>query len=146
MRSATRPRPLSTRSGERIAWRTPLLLLDPHEGSLALDAETRDIGLGGLRANAARALAPGTRVRIRLRFPSGRPFESSGHIAWARTTLHPPLFGSPKGVRDDALFGVAFDDPSTEALLPIARLILARQDRRRRPHRIQRLHGLPFFA
>lgn len=146
MRSATRPGPGSTRGGERIAWHSPVLLHDAQNSTLPLEAETRDIGLGGLRVIAARAPAPGTRVRVALRLPSGRLFESRGHIAWARTTLHPPLLGSPKGIRDDALFGIAFDGLSTEALLPIARLLVARQDQKRRVRRIQRLHGLPIFA
>jgi hypothetical protein len=146
MRKATRRAPRSTRNGERITWHAPLVLHDAQDHPLALEAETRDIGLGGVRVVAARALAPGTRVRLALRLASGRLFESRGHVAWARTTLHPCLLGSPKGIRDDALFGVAFDGLSTEALLPIARLLVARQDQKRRVRRIQRLHGLPIFA
>ena len=146
VRTAMRPEPPSTRNGERIAWHAPLLLHDAQGGPLALEAETRDIGLGGVRVTATRALAPGTRVRLAVRLPSGRLFESRGHVAWARTTLHSGLLGSPKGSRDDALFGVAFDGLSTEALLPIARLLVAHQRQKQRVRRIQRLHGLPIFA
>lgn len=146
MRNAMRPEPPSTRNGERIAWHAPLLFHDAQGRPLALEAETRDIGLGGVRVIAARALAPGTPVRLAVRLPSGRLFESQGHVAWARTTLHSCLLGSPKGRRNDALFGVAFDDLSTEALLPIARLLVARQDQKQRVRRIRRLHGLPIFA
>jgi len=146
MRHAMRPEPGSTRGGERIAWHAPVLLYDGPELSSRLEAETRDIGLGGIRVRAARALTPGTPVRLAFRLPSGRRFESHGRVAWSRTTLHPPVLGSPKGIRDDALFGIAFDALSTEAALPIARLLVARQDQSRRLRRIQRLHGLPIFA
>jgi hypothetical protein len=105
-----------------------------------------DIGLGGVRGVAARGVAPGTAVEIELRLPSGREFRCRGRVAWSKWTLHPELLGTPRGNDDDASFGIAFDHVSTQDLLPIARLLVARDDERRRVRRIRRLHGLPIHA
>jgi hypothetical protein len=49
-------------------------------------------------------------------------------------------------MEDDALFGIAFDNLDPEALLPIARLIVARQGERRRARRLRRFAELPIHA
>jgi hypothetical protein len=113
---------------------------------LARASRCLDIGLGGLGAAAADGIPPGTPVEIELRLPSGRRFRSRGRVAWSKTTLHPALFGTPRGRNDDASFGIAFEEISTQDLLPIARLLAAREDARRRARRIRRLHGLPLPA
>jgi hypothetical protein len=105
-----------------------------------------NIGIGGLRGYAALGLTPGTHVLLAVELPSGRVFEGRGRIAWCKTTLHPAIFGSPRGKDDDALFGIAFDDLSPEHLLPVARLLVSRQDQLRRARRIRRRHGLAIHA
>ena len=62
------------------------------------------------------------------------------------TTLRPSLFGTPTGRNDDASFGIAFDNISTEDLLPIARLLSARENERRHARRIRRLRHLRIHA
>ena len=109
-------------------------------------ARTTEIGLGGLRLTAAEGLAPGARVHVALRLPSGRIFEIDGRVAWSKQTLHPALFGTPTGRDDDADLGIAFDPTREEALLPIARLFVARDRERMRANRIRRIHGLPLHA
>jgi len=109
-------------------------------------ARCTDIGLGGVRAAAPEGLRPGTPVRIEFRLPSGRIFASRGHVAWCRQTLHPSLFGAPRGGEDDAIFGIAFDGNSPEDLLPIARLLSARDQEILRARRVRRIHGLPIHA
>ena len=136
----------STRRGERIPCHARLRVHTAQGEPLAPLARCLDIGLGGLRAIAAQGVSPGTPVEIEVRLASGRHFRSRGHIAWSKTTLHPELLGVPRGRDDDATFGIAFDEVSTEDLLPIARLLVARQDQRRRVRRIQRLHGIPIHA
>ncbi len=105
-----------------------------------------NISLGGLRVTAAEGMPPGTRLQIEVELPSGTVFRSRGRVTWSITTLHPGLFGTPTGKDDDAKFGVSFDDASPEALMPIARLFLAREDERRRTRRIRRLHPFSIHA
>ena len=109
-------------------------------------ARCTQIGLGGLRVYAAEGLPPRTRVRVSLRLAPGPLFTAEGHVAWSKQTIHPRLFGTPSERDDDALFGIAFDAPSPEVLLPIARLFDARDREKQRAHRIRRLHGLPIHA
>lgn len=109
-------------------------------------ARCTNIGMGGLRGSAASGLTPHTRVQFSVELPYGRIFEGRGRVAWCRTTLHPALLGTPRGMEDDALFGIAFDDFSPEQLLPVARLLVARQDQRRRARRIRRLRGFSIHA
>ena len=105
-----------------------------------------EIGMGGVRVVAADGLAPGTRVHVALRMPRGARIEIDGHVAWSRQTIHPSLFGSPRGAPDDALLGVAFDVVHDDRLMPIARLLAAREHQRRRARRIRRIYGLPIHA
>jgi hypothetical protein len=138
------------RNDSRNASRLPLhasLFVTTLDGKPAAPlARCTDIGLGGLRVAAAEGLPPGTPVRITLRLPSGRIFTSLGHIAWLTQTLHPVLFGAPRGRDDDAIFGIAFDCASPSDLLPIARLFAARDQERARAHRIRRLRGYAIHA
>ena len=128
--------------GERIRLHTTLRLTTPDGKRVAPFARCTNIGLGGLRVTAAQGLPPLSLVDIELRLPSGRLFRTRGHVAWLRLTLHPSVLGTPRGRDDDAVFGIAFDDTSTQTLLPIARLLVARDDERRRASRIRRLHTL----
>jgi len=105
-----------------------------------------NIGIGGLRGCAAVGITPGTRVLLAVELPYGRIFEGSGRIAWCRTTLHPAILGSPRGMDDDALFGIAFDGLSPEQLLPVARLLASREDQVRRARRIRRRYGFAIHA
>ena len=130
------------RSGERVPLHARLQLTTTDGRPVAPLARCTEIGLGGLRVSAAEGPAPGTRVRIELRLPSGRIFRSDGEIAWTKTTLHPSLLGTPTGHDDDACFGIRFTGRSTQDLLPIARLLVAREAERRRARRIRRIHGL----
>ncbi|MAG34416.1 MAG: hypothetical protein CL908_26375 [Deltaproteobacteria bacterium] len=134
------------RSGDRIAFHTGLQVTTEDGKPVAPLARCTNIGLGGLRASAAEGVTPGTIVRVAMRLPSGRVFESLGRVAWSQMTLHPTLLGSPRGRDDDAKFGIAFAEVSTQALLPIARLLVARDHERRNARRIRRLHGLPIHA
>jgi hypothetical protein len=102
-----------------------------------------NIGLGGLRGYAVSGMAPGTPVWVAVQLPSGHVFKARGHVAWAKTTLHLALFGTPRGMEDDALFGIEFDALSPDDLLPIARLLAARDRQRRRARQLRRLRPLP---
>jgi len=105
-----------------------------------------NLSLGGMRVLAAQGMPPGTLLKIEMRLPSGSLFRGRGRVAWSMTTLHPSLLSTPTGRDDDAKFGIAFDDAAPEELLPIARLLLARQDERRRARRIRRLHTMRIHA
>lgn len=105
-----------------------------------------NISLGGLRVTAAQGIPPGTLVQIELQLPSGVLLKTRGRIAWLMTTLHPRLLSTPTGREDDACFGIAFDDPSSQILLPVARLFAARDAERRRARRIRLLNNLPIHA
>jgi len=137
----------SRRSGDRMPLHTRIVL-SSEDGALLLrgGAVCTNIGLGGLCVRAAEALDPGTAVQVELRLLGGRVFTTRGRVCWSRVTLHPALLGTPKGTPDDACFGIRFDGASTQDLLPIARLMVAREDSRRRTRRIRRLHGLPARA
>lgn len=146
MTRAIRQHRTNPRASERIPLFARLEITTLDGKPLAPLSRCTNIGIGGLRATAALGLTPGTAVHVAVELPTGRVFEGRGRVAWCRTTVHPALFGSPRGMDDDALFGIAFDDPSPDALLPIARLLVARQDERRRARRIRRRHGLAIHA
>lgn len=137
---------ISKRGGDRV----PLcarIVLTAEDGRLLLDGATcTNIGLGGLCVRAAQGIDPGTPLQLELRLFAGRSFQCRGHVCWSRVTLHPALLGTPKGTSEDASFGICFDGASTQDLLPIARLMVAREDSRRRARRIRRLHGFPARA
>ena len=143
-----RPRPPRTprRGGERVALHARIEITTLDGKPVAPLARCTNIGLGGLRVSAAEGPSTGTRICLELRLPSGRAFRSEGRIAWSKTTLHPPLLGTPIGRDDDASFGIRFDNQSAQDLLPIARLLVARDDERRRARRIRRLHSLGIHA
>jgi hypothetical protein len=126
--------------GERIPLHARLHLVTIDGKPVAPLGRCTNIGLGGLRVAAAEGLPPGTVLQIELQLPSGRWFRGRGRVAWLMTTLHPRLLGTPTGKDDDAKFGIAFNDMSPETLLPIARLLAARDAERRRARRIRRLH------
>ena len=105
-----------------------------------------EVGMGGIRITAAEGLTPGTRVHVTLCMPRGARVEVDGRVAWSRQTIHPALFGAPRGGDDDAQLGIAFDRSHEDRLLPIARLFAARERERIRARRIRRLHGLPIHA
>ena len=134
------------RSEERIRFYSRAHLTTLDGKPLAPLACCTNISLGGLRVTAAQGIPPGTPVQIELQLPSGALFKIRGRIAWLMTTLHPRLLGTPTGRDDDACFGIAFDDPSTQTMLPVARLFAARDAERRRARRIRRLHNLPIHA
>ena len=135
-----------SRSSDRIPLHARLFVTTVDGKPVAPLARCTNIGLGGLRVAASEGLPPGTVVQIELRLPTGRIFSSRGHVAWLKETLHPALFGSPRGSDDDACFGIAFESASSEDLLPIARLFAAREQERRRARRIRRVYGLSIHA
>ncbi len=134
------------RASERIPLHARLQITSLDGKPIAPLSRCINIGLGGLRGCAASSMAPGTPVWVAVQLPSGRIFEARGHVAWAKTTLHPALFGAPRGMDDDALFGIEFDALSPDDLLPIARLLAARDRQRRRATQIRRLRPLPIRA
>ena len=146
MEITTRQKRISGRSAERIRLHARLNLTTVDGKPIAPLCRCTNISLGGLRVSAAEGVAPGTVVKVELELPYGRCFRTQGHVAWLMTTLHPRLLGTPTGRGDDASFGIAFDDISTESLLPVAHLFLSREDERRRARRIRRLHNLPIHA
>ena len=131
----------SARGGERIRLHARLSVTTLDGKPVAPLARCSNIGMGGLRATAALGLAPGTRVLLAIELPSGRVFQGRGHVAWSKTTLHPALLGTPRGMDDDALFRIAFDDLTREELWPISRLLVARRDELERARRIRRRYG-----
>jgi hypothetical protein len=143
--TTTRDRNIGQR-GERIPLHARLRLTTPDGKAVAPLARCTNIGLGGMRVTAAEGLPPQSIVEVEVRLPSGRLFQTRGHVVWLKTTLHPSLLGTPRGRDDDASFGIAFDDLSTQSLMPIARMLVAREDERRRARRIRRLHAIPFHA
>jgi hypothetical protein len=142
----TRQNRISNRGAERLRLHARLHLTTLDGKPIAPLSRCTNISLGGLRATAAEGVRPGTIVQIELQLPSGRSFRTRGRVAWLMTTLHPRLLSTPTGRDDDAKFGIAFDDVSTQDLLPIARLFVARDDERRRARRIRHLHNLPIHA
>ena len=146
MHSTIRQKRNPGRGSERIPLHARLHLTTTDGKPVAPLGRCTNISLGGLRVIAAEGLPPGTVVEIELQLPSGRMFRSRGHVAWLLTTLHPALLGTPTGRDDDAKFGIAFEDVSTQTLLPIARLFAAREAERRRAHRIRRLHTMRIHA
>jgi hypothetical protein len=146
MNRAFRPHRIDSRHTDRIPLHARLFLTTLDGKPAAPLARCTNIGLGGLRAAACEGLPPGTAVQIQLRLPTGRVFSSRGHIAWLKETLHPALFGAPRGKDDDATFGIAFDHVSNEDLLPIARLFAAREQERSRARRIRRRYGYAIHA
>ena len=146
MERRARENRVSSRGGKRIPLHARLQIATTDGKPVAPLARCTNISLGGLRVTAAEGLPPGTPGHFELRLPSGAMFRSQGHIAWLVTTLHPRILGTPTGKDDDARFGIAFDDTTTETLLPIARLFAAREAERRRAYRIRRLHGLRLHA
>ena len=146
MDSTTRQNRNRGRGGERIPLHSRLHLTTLDGKPIAPLGRCTNISLGGLRVSAAEGVPPGTAVRIELRLPSGRSFRTRGHVAWLMTTLHPRLLSTPTGRDDDANFGIAFDDLSTQTLLPIARLLVARDSERRRARRIRRLNNMSIHA
>ena len=141
------PHPRSSRrTGERIPLHARARLWTTDGEEVAPLARCTDIGLGGVHVFAAAGLDPGTALRLEIQLPGGRFFECEGHVAWSKTTLHPALFGASDGSDNDGSFGICFDAVSTQALLPIARLLVARDHERNRARRIRRLHGLPNHA
>jgi hypothetical protein len=137
---------ISKREGDRVSLSTRILLTGEDGVPLLEGAVCTNIGLGGVCVRAAQGIDPGTALRLELRLFGGRSFTCLGHVCWSRVTLHPALLGTPKGMPDDARFGICFDGASTQDLLPIARLLVAREDARRRARRIRRLHGFPARA
>ncbi len=146
MARAFRQNPANSRFGVRIPLFARLSLTTLDGKPVAPLSRCTNIGIGGIRCTAAEGVAPGTNLFLAIELPSGHVFKGNGHVAWCKTTLHPALFGSPRGFDDDALFGIAFDGLSPDLLLPIARLLVAKQDERRRARRILRRHGFAIHA
>jgi len=146
MRQVTLQRRASNRSGERIPFHARLHVTTLDGKPVAPLSRCTNLGLGGLRGVAAEGLAPGMFVIVTLELPRGRSFQARGRVAWSKLTLHPALFGDPRGRDDDGIFGICFEDLAIEDRLPIARILAGRQDERRRARRIRRLHGVPNFA
>lgn len=142
MRNGIRQHRPSHRASERIPLCARIHVTTLSGKPIAPLSNCTNLGIGGLCVTAASGVTPGTRVRVELVLPTGRRFVGRGRVTWSKTTLHPAIFGSPRGRDDDAHFGIAFEEAQPEALLPIARLLVARQDERRRARRIRRRHGL----
>lgn len=136
----------TSRSGDRIRLYARLLLTTLDGQPVAPFARCTNIGLGGLRASAAEGCSPGTDLLLELRLPTGGRFATRGHVAWIKQTLHPSIFGSPRGSDDDAIFGIAFAPGSPQDFVPIARLFAARDRELARARRIRRIHGYPIHA
>ncbi len=136
----------SPRTSERVPLHARLQITSFDGKPIAPLSRCTKIGIGGLQGCAASGVPPGTRVLVAVQLPSGRVFEARGQVAWAKTTLHPALFGTPRGRDDDALFGIKFDDLSPDDLLPIARLLAARDRQLRRARQIRNLRPLPIRA
>jgi len=146
MKRTTRNTRTRSQREERIPLHARLQLRTLDGKPVAPLGRCTNISLGGLRVTAAEGVSPGTPVEIELKLPTGSTFHARGRVAWSMMTLHPSLFGSPTGRDDDARFGVAFDEESKRDLLPIARLLVARQDEKRRARRIRRLHVMRIHA
>lgn len=140
-----RPKP-AHRNGDRAPLHSRIVLTDAEGRRLAPDAICTNIGLGGLGVRAQAPLDPGTPVKVEIRLVGGRLFSCPGRVCWSRVTLYPALLGTPKGAPEDARFGICFDGASTQDLLPIARLLVAREESQRRARRIRRLHGFALRA
>jgi len=136
----------TSRAGDRMRLHAGLSLSTLDGQPVAPFARCTEIGLGGLRASAAEGCSPGTDLWLELRLPAGGHFATRGRVAWSKQTLHPPMFGSPRGRDDDAIFGIAFAPGSPQDFIPIARLFAARDHELRRARRIRRLHGYPIHA
>lgn len=134
------------RSSERLPMHARVQLTTSDGKPAVPLARCINVSLGGIRVCAAEGLAPRTRVHLDLQLSSGRTFRAEGRIAWLMTTSRPSVLGTPTGKDDDAIFGIAFDGVSTEDLLPIARLLAAREAERNRARRIRRLHRLRIHA
>jgi len=134
------------RTSERIPLYARLQLTTEDGKPIVPFARCTNIGMGGLQVTASEGLAPGTTVHVALEMPKGRSFEVVGHVAWSKQTIHPSLFGSTASCDDDAAFGIAFEDLSAEATLPIARLFSGRDRERAKAHRIRRIYGIPSHA
>lgn len=124
----------------------PLRLTTLEGQSVAPLAYCTNIGMGGLRATAERGLVPGTAIQVAVELPSGRTFKARGVVAWCKTTLHPALFGSTERSDDDAVLGITFASMSMDDLLPIARLLAAREAERQRGRRLRRGSGIVIHA
>ncbi len=146
MATGIRRHRMDSRRCERVRVHTAVQLTTDDGKPAAPLARCIEIGMGGIRVTAAAGLAPGTRVHVALCMPHGARLEAEGRVAWSRQTIHPSIFGAPRGADDDADLGIAFDAASGDRLLPIARLFDARERERMRAHRIRRLHGLPIHA
>lgn len=146
MGRALRQHANSSRNADRVPLHATISIRTLDGKPAAPLARCTNIGLGGLRVAAAEGLPPGTQVEIELKLPRGRIFVSRGHVAWSKQTLHLPLFGSPRGNDDDAIFGIVFESVSPDALLPIAHLFAARDRERARAGRIRRLRGYPIHG
>ncbi len=146
MKRETGPGRRHKRSGERIPLHAALHITTADGKPAAPLSRSTNIGLGGLCVTAAEGLALDTPVLLAMKLPSGRTFRARGRVAWLMTTLHHSLLSTPTGRDDDAIFGIAFDGTSTSSLLPIARLLAAREAERRRARRIQRIHSLRIHA
>ena len=145
--------PGESRTPDLEARRRSRLALHPHparpartERRSSTARSARISASAGSACGRPRASIRARALRLELRLFGGRSFTCLGHVCWSRVTLHPALLGTPKGMPDDARFGICFDGASTQDLLPIARLMVAREDARRRARRIRRLHGFPARA
>ncbi|MBY0399380.1 PilZ domain-containing protein [Myxococcota bacterium] len=136
----------SRRSGDRVPIASRIAIAGRDGTPLLEEAVCSNTGLGGLCVRAIAVLDPGTPVRVELRLAGERSFVCEGTVCWSKITLHPALLATPKGSPDEACFGIRFDGASTQDLLPIARLLVAREDARRRARRMRRLQGFPARA
>ena len=121
-----------------MAYRAGISVVDATGSSVAPLARCVELGMGGLRVVAAAGPGPGTPVRVELPLLTGNRLAIDGRVAWSRETLHLPLFGSPRGRYDDAVFGIAFTTNDPLDLAPIARLLAVRAHQRVRAGRLRR--------
>ena len=96
----------STRLG---AWLHALYAVEG-AGSKASNALVRTTSEGGISLFAERALAPGTLVKVDMRFPNQRSVSFTAEVRWS----HPLLLGGAAGAPRGYELGMAFRDIAPE--------------------------------
>jgi hypothetical protein len=108
---ATGQSKLNHRLRKRVAVRLPVRVstidpeTDPWTGKLyfrSSDETCADVSRGGAFVLTSDSIAPGRRILLELRMPSGEFVQTLGRVAWSRSSL------SPAGKTERSGFGVEF--------------------------------------